>query len=137
MSFGLAVAIRNTRLNAIRNAIDAGAGPGTAKIYAGTRPATGGAVGGATLLATLTFSDPSSPDASGGVATYSVINPDTAADASGNAAWMRIEDSTGAFVADASVSVNGGGGEAQFVTVGFVAGQQIGFTSFVLTEGNA
>lgn len=137
MGLGLAVSLRNTRLNAIRNAIDAGGGPGIAEIYAGARPATGGAIGGAILLATVTFSDPSAPDAANGLATYDVIDPDAAANATGLAAWMRIKDSTGAFVADAGVSVVGGGAEAQFVTTDFVAGQQIGFTSFVLTEGNA
>jgi hypothetical protein len=51
-------AIRNARLDAIKTAIDAGAGVGTIKVYTGTQPANADAsLSGNTLLGTLTFTD--------------------------------------------------------------------------------
>jgi hypothetical protein len=136
MSLGMNVTLRNARLDKIRDAIDAGSGPGTVDIYTAPRPATGAAPTGATLLATLTFSDPSAPNASAGQASYNTINPDASADATGTATWARIKDSTGAHVFDCAVTQTGGGGEMQFGSVAFQAGQQVSLTSFVLTEGN-
>jgi hypothetical protein len=133
MALGLATALRNSRLNLIRDAIDAGAGAGFLRIYDGTRPATGGAA--TTLLAELTFSDPSAPAASGGVATYSAINADTSANATGTATWFRCVDSTGAFVTDGSVGTSGQ--DLNLNTVSITTGVQVSVTSMVLTEGNA
>ena len=64
MSLGLATALRNSRLDAINTAINAGAGADLIRIYDGTRPATGGAA--TTLLAELTCTDPAAAAASGG-----------------------------------------------------------------------
>lgn len=136
MSLGLATALRNAMLDQIKAAIDAGSGPGTLKVYTATRPATGAAITTQTLLATLTFADPSAPAASGGVLTFSAIVADSAADATGTAAWARILDSTGAHVADCSVTATGGGGDITFQTVSFVAGVEVQMTSFTITDGN-
>lgn len=133
MTLGLATALRNTRLNAIRNAIDAGAGAGLLRIYDGSRPATGGSA--TTLLAELTFSDPSSADAASGAATYSAITADASANATGTATWCRVVDSTGAFVMDGSVGTSGA--DFNLNTTSIVAGVQVSCTSCVLTEGNA
>jgi len=137
MALGLATALRNARLNLIRDAIDAGSGPGTLKIYTGTRPATGGALSGNTLLGTLTFSDPGAPNAADGVLTFSAITQDEAADASGTATWARVEDSDGTFVLDLSVGATGSGADIELNTVSIVAGGPISITSATLTEGNS
>lgn len=134
MALGFPTALRSSRATAIRDAIDAGAGAGKVRIYNATRPATGGTA--TTLLAELTLSDPSGT-ITNGVLTFSAITSDSAADATGTAAWFRIVDSTNATVVDGDVTATGGGGELQFASVTFTAGQQINITSFAITEGNA
>ena len=94
-----ATTVKNSMLTPIRDAIDAGAGAGTIKIYTSpmaTLPSD--AISTQTLLGTLTFSDPSGSTPSGGVFTASAITQDTSADATGTAAWARIQDSTGTTV---------------------------------------
>ena len=138
MAVGLAVAVRNTRLNAIRDAIDAGSGAGTLKIYNGTKPATGYTpLVGFTLLATLTFSDPSAPGASGGTVTYSTITQDLVADATDTATWARILDSAANVVMDIDVAMTAGSNKIVLNTTSIVAGGPVSVTSFILTEGNA
>lgn len=133
MTVGLNTTSRNSRLNVIRDAIDAGAGAGLLRIYDGTRPATGGTA--TTLLAELTFTDPSAPNASSGTLTFSAITADSSANATGTATWGRIVDSTGAFVADYSVGTSGT--DLVLNTASITAGVQVSCTSAVLTEGNA
>jgi hypothetical protein len=132
MTIGLLASIRNAQLNLITTAIDAGAGAGLRRIYDGTRPATGGAA--TTLLAELTFTDPSGPAASSGVLTQSAITADPSANATGTATWGRDVDSTGAFVQDFSVGV--GSGDYQLNTVSITSGVQVSCTSSVITAGN-
>jgi hypothetical protein len=132
MTVGMATTLRNSRLDAIKTAIDAGPSAGLIRIYDGTRPATGGAA--TTLLATLTCTDPSAGAAAAGVLTLSAITSDSSADATGTATWARIVDSTGTFVLDCSVGTSGA--DINFNTVSFVAGAAIAITSAVFTEGN-
>lgn len=135
MAFGFATTLRNSRLNAIRDAIDAGAGAGKLRIYSGTRPATGAAITSQTLLAELTFSDPCAPAASGGVLTFSAITADTAADATGTATWARIVDSTGTFVADCNVGTSGS--DINLNSTAIQVNAEVSVTSATLTDGNA
>ena len=132
MTLGIVVTVRNAMLNAIRNAIDAGAGPGTIRGYDGTRPATGGAA--TTLLFEVTCSDPSAPDAAGGVLTFSAITSDASANASGNATWCRFVDSTGAFVQDGSVGTSAA--DLILNTVVVTAGIEVSCTAATITAGN-
>lgn len=133
MTLGINVTIRNARLDQIRTAIDAGATGGYLRVYDGTRPATGGTA--TTLLAELTFSDPSAAAASGGVLTFNAITADSSANASGTATWCRIVDSTGGFVADGSVGT--AGADYNLNTTTITAGVQVSCTSAAITEGNA
>lgn len=132
MTMGLADTIRNNRLTQILNAIDAGAGAGFLRIYDGTRPSKGGTV--TTLLAELTFSDPSGT-VSGGVLTFNAVNQDPSANATGTATWARIVDSTGAFVADLSVGTSGQ--DVNLNSTSIATGQVVQITSATITEGNA
>lgn len=131
----LATTLRNTMLNAITTAIDAGAGAGLLRVYTGTRPATGAAITTEVLLGTLTFTDPSAPAAAAGVLTFSPIASDTSADATGTASWCRIVDSTGTFVADGNV----GTATSDYIlnTVSITLGQTISCTSATITDGNS
>lgn len=132
MTVGLNATLRNARANVIRDAVDAGPGPGLFRVYDGTRPATGGTA--TTLLAELTFSDPSAANASGGVLTFSAITADASANATGTATWGRMVDSTGAFVEDFSVGTSA----ADYIlnTVSITSGVQVQCTSAAITEGN-
>ena len=132
MTMGLATTVRNSMLDKIRDAIDAGAGAGLLRTYDSTRPATCGAA--TTLLAELTFSDPCAPNASSGVTTFSAIASDSSANATGTATWCRAVDSTGTCVLDGSVGTSG----ADYIlnTVSIVAGAAVSCTSATITAGN-
>lgn len=127
-----AVAVKNSTLTQIRDAVDAGAGPGTCKIYTGTQPAdvaTG--IGASVLLGTLTFSDPCGV-VSAGVLTMDPITQDSSADAGGVATWARIADSTGTAVMDIDISTTGGGGTLQLNTTNIVIAGPILINTFLI-----
>lgn len=129
MAVVLGNSAKNAMLNALRALIDAGSGAGTIKIYTAPKPSNGAAVTSQTLLAELTFSDPSAPTAAGGVLTFDPITGDSSANASGTATWARISDSAGNFVADLDVSDTLGSGELKLTTTTIVAGGTVNVTS--------
>ena len=131
MALGIVAAVRNSRLDVITAAIDAGTA-GLLRIYDGSRPATGGAA--TTLLAELTFSDPSAAGAAAGMLTFSAITADASANATGTATWFRIVTSAAAFVLDGSVSTSGA--DINFNTTSIVTGANVSVSSLVFTEGN-
>jgi len=133
MTMAFATTLRNARANQIQAARDAGAGAGKVRIYDGVRPATAGAV--TNLLAELTYSDPSSPDAVGGVLTASAITGDTSADATGTATWFRDVDSDDVFVMDGDVGVSGS--DLNLNTVNVVIGLPVDISGNEITEGNS
>lgn len=122
MALTLATSARNAACDAIVDLIDAGAGAGTLKIYTASF---------ATLLGTLTFSDPAFGAASTGTATASSITSDTSADATGTAAVFRIADSNAATVFEGTVST--AGADINFDSISFVAGGTIAVTSLTVT----
>jgi hypothetical protein len=123
---------RNAMADKLVEKLDLGAGPGTLKIYSGTQPANGdAALSGNTLLATLTFADPSAPAASAGVITFNVITEDSSADAIGTATFGRVQDSNGNNVFDGDV-----GTASALINLNrtdFVVGGPVRVTSFTLT----
>jgi hypothetical protein len=136
MTAGYNVTIRNARLNLVRDAIDAGPGPGTLDFYTAPRPTTGATPTGATLLGTTTFSDPCAPDAAGGVLSFNPIAQDPDAADGGPCAWARGQDSAGNFVVDLTVSGPGGGGEIELNNPVIVVGGPIIITSAKIIGGN-
>lgn len=129
-----ATTVKNSMLTPIRDAIDAGSGAGTIKIYTSPMPTLpSDAITTQTLLGTLTFSDPSGATPSGGVFTASAITQDSSADATGTAAWARIADSAGVVVMDMDVTVTGGGGAMQMNTTSIVVGGPILITAMTVT----
>jgi len=136
MTLGYNVALRNSRLDLLRDDIDAATTAGTIKIYSGTRPATGAALSGNTLLSSGTFSDPSAPNAASGVLTFNTITY-TDAVADGTATWARIEDGDGNFVADASVGLTGSGEDITLNAVAFITGGPVSDEGATITHGNA
>jgi len=132
MAIAYVTTLRNTRMDAINTAANAGAGAALIRIYDGTRPATGGAA--TTLLAELTATDPMFSAAASGVLTASSITQDASANATGTASWFRVVDSTATVVMDGNCGTSGS--DLNLTTLSIVITQPVSITSFVLTEGN-
>lgn len=133
MALAFATTLRNSMLNQITAALDAGAGAALIRIYDGTRPATGGTA--TTLLAELTCTDPSSGSAASGVLTFSSITQDASANATGTATWFRMVDSVATFVMDGNVSTSGS--DLNLTTTAIVATQPVSISAATITAGNA
>jgi hypothetical protein len=118
-------------LTALRNAIDAGAGPGILLIYTATQPDPGAEITDQTLLAALAFNDPSG--VVGGAALTLSINEDGSADGTGIAAWARITDSEGGWVADMDCGNQASEAALKLNSVQIVAGGTVDISSAVIT----
>ena len=119
--------------DAIVDRLDAGAGAGKLKIYAGSVPADADAsLGAATLLATLTLSDPAfgnAVDNTGkATATANAITSDTAADATGTASFFRATDSNDLAVIQGSVGTSGQ--NLNLNSVAIQVGAEVGVTAW-------
>lgn len=131
MAVGMAVGLRNSRLDAITTFAG---GSALLRIYDGSRPATGGAA--TTLLAELTCNATFAPAAASGVLTLNAITSDTAANATGTATWGRIVKSDGTtHVLDCSVGT--AGTDIVLNTAAIVINAQVSVTSATITEANA
>jgi len=137
MNIKLPTALRSSRMALIKDALDAGSGPGYIEFYTATQPATGGAaITTQTKLGTCTLSDPSGT-VTDAVLTFAAIADDVAADASGDIAWARLYDSAGTWVMDCDCGVAGSGAAFIFNTVAAIAGGLVEVPSGSMTEGNA
>ncbi|KNA31054.1 hypothetical protein ADU20_27430 [Burkholderia pseudomallei] len=131
MTMGFSTTLRDAMLDAITTQAGASA---LLNIYSGTRPATGGALSGNTLLAQLTCNATFAPASSGGVLTLNSIASNAAA-ATGTATWARLTTSGGTFVADFSVGTSGT--EIIIATTSITSGATVSVTSATITAGNA
>ena len=135
MALAYSTTLRNAQLDAIDDAMNAGSAGATLKIYSGTRPATGAALSGNTLLATLTFSTTAFGAASSGSITAASITSDSTADATGTASFFRIEDSDSTFIMDGDCGTSGS--DLNLDTTSISAGATVSISSFVITAGNS
>ena len=99
----------NKALTQYKDDLDAGSGPGTAKIYSGTMPATPETAATGTLLAELVLSKPCGVVADKKL-TFSAITQDLEANNTGYAGYVRLSDSDGNAVIDGDVTATGGTG---------------------------
>lgn len=99
----------NKALTQYKDDLDAGSGPGTAKIYSGTIPATPETAATGTLLAELVLTKPCGVVADKKL-TFSAITQDLAANNTGYAGYVRLSDSDGNAVIDGDVTSTGGTG---------------------------
>lgn len=128
----ISTALKNARLDAITTFAGASA---LIKFYTGAAPANNGSITSQTLLGTLTCGSTFAPAASAGVLTLNTITQDSAADATGTAAWARLTKADGTtIVGDFDVTATGGGGSIQINTVSITVGGPISITSFTFTE---
>lgn len=119
--------------NALRDAIDAGAGPGKLRIYDGTKPATADtAISTQNLLATVVLPKPSAPDATDGVLTIDPISPIVVTD-TGTASWARLSDADGNVIGDFDVAA-AGSPAILLDNAALVVGGGLTINSFVITE---
>ena len=108
---------------------------GTIKIYTGSIPATPEtAITSQTLLGTLTLNSTafgSASSATPSVATANSITQDSAADATGTAAWARVATSGGTVVMDVDVGTSAT--TIVLNTTSIVSGGPISISSFTLS----
>jgi hypothetical protein len=135
MALQYSVTVRNARLDAVETAI--GTSP-ILYIFDGTLPADCDADDDGTVLATVQLPSDWMAAASNGSKAKAGTWQDTAADATGDAAYFRIKDSTGTTChIQGSVTITGGGGVMTVDNPSFGTGQTFTVTSFTLTAGNA
>ena len=99
----------NKALTQYKDDLDAGSGPGTAKIYSGTIPATPETAATGTLLAELVLTKPCGVVADKKL-TFSAITQDLEANNTGYAGYVRLSDSDGNAVIDGDVTATAGTG---------------------------
>lgn len=99
----------NKALTQYKDDLDAGSGPGTAKIYSGTMPATPETAATGTLLAELVLAKPCGVVADKKL-TFSAITQDLEANNTGYAGYVRLADSDGNVIIDGDVTSTGGTG---------------------------
>lgn len=121
-----AAGLRTTRMTSVRDAIDAGSGPGVLEI---------GSSAMGTILASITLSDPCGT-ISGDVLTLTLPHSDTSADNSGTAAAARIKDSTGAVVVS-GLTVGLSASDIILDSVNITAGQTITINSGTITHNTS
>ena len=125
----IVTAIRDLVADVFADAIDGGASNGIVQIFTAAF---------ATLLSTNAFSDPAYGASSGGTAQENAIADDTSADATGTAAVLRIsttDDGSTPLATqwEGTVTVTAGGGDIEFNSVAFVAGDVVSITDLPIT----
>lgn len=124
MAVTYSTAAKNARLTAVRDLIDAGAGPGILEI---------GTSGMAVVLAQFTLADPSGT-ISGGVLSFSGFpNSDTSANATGTAAAARIRDSNSVDIVT-GLTVGTSAADIILDSVSITAGQTVTLNSAAITH---
>lgn len=126
---GYSTALRNAKLDL--NSTTVG-NAGKLKIFAGTKPATGGAEG--TLLAIFTLGSPFAPASSAGVQSPTLPSATTGA-ATGTAGWARVTqaDSTTPVM---DLTVGTSGAQVNLNTLSITSGGAVSVTSWTITDGN-
>lgn len=132
----ISTAARNAACDAVVDLVDAGTPPGLLKIYAGSVPAdVNAALGGATLLGTLTMSNPAFGSASSGVATASAITSDTSADATATATFFRITNAAGTAIIQGNVGTSGA--DLNLSSTAITSGGTIAVSSLTYTQAGS
>lgn len=125
--------ISNAAANAEANAFSDLLDNGYLRIYSGSQPATvDTAIGAQVLLAELRFNATASGAAVDGVITFNAITSDTAADATGTAAWFRALSSNGTS-AQWDGSVGTSGATINLNSVAIQVGAQVDVTALTFT----
>jgi len=129
MAVTYSTAVKNSRLDVVTAAIDAGSGsPSAGSLQIGT-------AGMASVLAVIDFNSPTAaPAAAGGVLTFSMPQSDTAANATGTAAAAIIVDADGTSIVT-GLTVGTSGTDIILDSVSLTAGQTVTINSATITHG--
>ena len=122
----------NKALTQYKDDLDAGSGPGTAKIYSGTIPASPETPATGTLLAELVLSKPCGVVADKKL-TFSAITQDLEANNTGVASHVRLADSDGNVVIDGDVTSTAGTGVLKLNTTNITVMGPVFINSFELS----
>ena len=122
----------NKALTQYKDDLDAGSGPGTAKIYSGTIPASPETAATGTLLAELVLAKPCGVVADKKL-TFSAITQDLEANNTGYAGYVRLADSDGNVIIDGDVTSTGGTGVLKLNTTIVTALGPVFINSFELS----
>lgn len=127
--------VRNNRLDIIETVI--GASP-ILRIYSGVAPDSCADAPTGTLLAEMVLPSDWLDVASGANISKLGTWEDVSADATGEAGYFRIYESTGTTChIQGSVTLTGYGGQLMFDDISFVAGDPVTIATFVMTDGNS
>lgn len=132
MAKSVAVRIRNLQAEVLGEDLDGG----YLRVYenGGANPANAdAALGGATLLAELTFGSPATGAAAAGTVTANPINADPSANASGTAHFYRTFNALDEVVEQGAVGLSGSGAEMIVPTTTVTAGIEFQVTSYTHT----
>ena len=122
----------NKALTQYKDDLDAGSGPGTAKIYSGTIPASPETPATGTLLAELVLSKPCGVVADKKL-TFSAITQDLEANNTGYAGYVRLADSDGNVIIDGDVTSTAGTGVLKLNTTNITVMGPVFINSFELS----
>ena len=124
MAINYSTAVKNTRMTAVRDAIDGGSGVGKINIYTAAYGA---------LLVSIPLADPSGTIANG-VLTLSGMPKSGAATGAGNASIARILDSADTVIAD-GLTVGVSASDIIIDNVNIALSQNVNITAGSITHG--
>ena len=124
MAINYSTAVKNTRMTAVRDAIDGGSGVGKRNIYTAAYGA---------LLVSIPLADPSGTIANG-VLTLSGMPKSGAATGAGNASIARILDSADTVIAD-GLTVGVSASDIIIDNVNIALSQNVNITAGSITHG--
>lgn len=125
MAINYSTALKNTRMTAVRDAIDGGSGAGKINIYNAAY---------ANLLVSIALADPSGTIGGAGVLTLSGMPKSGTGVFAGNAAIARILDSDDTVIAD-GLTVGTVGTDIIIDNVNIAVGQNVNITAGTITHG--
>jgi hypothetical protein len=135
MSLGFNATLKASQLDAITTRVG---NAGKLLIYSGTRPATGGAIGAAVLLATVVMGTPFAPASPAGGPLSPTLPAGVAVGVSGLAAWFRLTQADGTTHAiDGSIStIAAATGDLQISDTNLIATGTLTLTAASISHGN-
>lgn len=123
MAANYRTSLKTTRMTAVRDDIDSGAGAGYIEICTSAY---------GTVLATITLADPCG-SVTGDTLTFTMPKSDTSADATGTAAIARIKESTGTVIVQ-GLTVGTSGTDIILSSLAITAGDTVTLSSATITH---
>lgn len=128
ISFPSAIAL--SRAQVLQSALDSGS---ELRMYAGTRPAAGGAPTGSLLL-TFPLDDPRLTITDSRIITFAIATPTVQAPVAGFVSWGRLVDSAAAPVMDGSAGLTDSGEDFELTALQLRPGAFVTITQAVIVE---